>query len=388
MDVLAPRIDSERLSVGSNATLLPIAVCAVVGYIACQFESSYIFSVYAVLMWGVARSRLHAYLYIVIYTGFSTWVVVPAIIDYLSWHPVHALLFWCIGMPLAMLPWALLYRRDGRYIEIRLLAVMVLTWIPPIGAAQFASPFVGTSLLVPGFGVVSIAIGLLMTGFLTRVIRARWYNCVGFIAVPVIAFNFLMSGEKIPDWIAVDTAVKVGGIVHTIEGSMDALTQVKSVARDKKPRVAVLGESTGGYSIGAGERVLRSVLGDTVILAGGRIDEKQAVFKWSNDGDSAAIYHQRLRPILLEPQDGKIDGNKTALVDGLLIAPLICYEGSVPYPIFLALLENPDAIVSMANFHWSRNDLYFSRVLRAHIGAWGRIWNVPTLVAINTAEVG
>ena len=110
MDVLAPRIDSERLSVGSNATLLPIAVCAVVGYIACQFESSYIFSVYAVLMWGVARSRLHAYLYIVIYTGFSTWVVVPAIIDYLSWHPVHALLFWCIGMPLAMLPWALLYR--------------------------------------------------------------------------------------------------------------------------------------------------------------------------------------------------------------------------------------------------------------------------------------
>jgi len=113
------------------------------------------------------------------------------------------------------------------------------------------------------------------------------------------------------------------------------------------------------------------------------VDEKQALFEW-NYSHSKRAYHQRLRPVLLEHMNGDLDGKRIVDIDGLTVAPLICYEGAVPYPLTTALHYKPDAIVSIANFSWSRNDAYFERVLRAHVAAWGRIWSIPTLVAVNS----
>ena len=174
--------------------------------------------------------------------------------------------------------------------------------------------------------------------------------------------------------------------MHTIEGSMEALTTAKKVARRDNPSVVVLGESTGGYSVSAGEMLLGSAINHTVFVAGGRVDNRQALFVWSKDG-SANVYHQRLRPVLLEHMDGDLDGNRTVVIDGLTVAPLICYEGAVPYTIATALMENPEALLSVANFSFSRNDAYFERVLRAHIGAWGQIFDIPTIVAVNTRNI-
>ena len=334
------------------------------------------------IAWGVATSRRQAYLAILVYSLFSTWVVVPAIVDYLSWHPVKAVAFWLVSLIISTAPWLLLYRRDCWLLECRLALLLVITWTPPIGFVQFASPFVGSSLLVGGFGWVSVAGGLLITGLLIRGIHYRYCRVSSIAMVVLIGVGMLGRAEPIPGWIDVNTQVKVGGIRHTIEGSLDALRQVKQVAISKRPRVAVLGESTGGYSVAAGKSFLRDVTDKTIILAGGRVDEKQALFMWSK-GSAENVYNQRVRPILLEIMDGSIHGNRTAEVDSLKIAPLICYEGSVPYPVASAMQESPEALVALANFHWSRNDKYFERVLRAHVAAWGRIFSIPTIVAVN-----
>ena len=55
-----------------------------IGFIACQFKETYVLSALVVVAWGVTRSRWFAYTLIVLYTVASTWVVIPAIVDYLS----------------------------------------------------------------------------------------------------------------------------------------------------------------------------------------------------------------------------------------------------------------------------------------------------------------
>lgn len=382
MDTVAQSFDKTRIDLARAGTIVRTCAIAGIGYIACQYHSTYVLAALMVIAWGIARSRKQAYFAILLYSLFSTWVVVPAIVDYLSWHPVKAVAFWLIALIMSSAPWLLLYRKDCRFLEGRLALLLAVTWIPPIGFVQFASPFVGTSLLISGFGWVSVASGVLVTGLIVRGIHRGYYRCSSLAALALITVGLFGRAESIPGWVDVNTQVKVGGISHTIEGSLDALQQVKRVALSKEPRVAVLGESTGGYSLDVGKSILRRVSEKTIVLAGGRVDEKQALFMWGRDS-AENIYNQRVRPILLEHMDGTIHGNRTAEVDGLNIAPLICYEGSVPYPLASAMQHSPEAIVSLANFHWSRNDKYFERVLRAHISAWGRIFSIPTIVAVN-----
>jgi len=383
MDILISN-RAERLSWQPISTVFLVAA---IGFIACQFKETYVLASLVVVAWGVIRSRWTAYGLLIVYSLASTWVVVPAIVDYLQWPPAKASLFWAVALPTTVLPWLLLHRSDTKLIEVRLAILLCLSFLPPIGFVQFASPFVGTSLLLAGEGWMSILAGVLMCGAFIRLYNSR----MKFLIVPLagcvlLSHLFLTESKQIPGWRSVDTAVKVGGLQHTIEGSLAALGEAKKVARQEKPSVVVLGESTGGYSVSASEMMLGSVLKHTVVVAGGRVDNKQALFVWSKDG-SANVYHQRLRPVLLEHMDGDAHGNKTVVIDGLKVAPLICYEGAVPYTIVSALTKRPEALLSIANFSFSRNDAYFERVLRAHMGAWGQIFDIPTVIAVNSRSI-
>jgi len=383
MDILAGSTTLKSRTVFNVARVVPVSAVSGVGFIACQFHATYALASIVVIAWALAESRKQAFFYICLYTVFSTWVVVPAIVDYLGWHPLKALAFWIAVFPVMMLPWYVLYRADEKCLELRLLLILLMTWLPPMGAVQFASPFIGTSLLIPGLQWGSLLAGIMIVGGVVRCIRHRQRSLTLLLTGIAAVLNVSGDAQKIPGWVAVDTAVNVGGFFHTIEGSAEALDKARSVALDTKARVVVLGESTGGYSVDAGRRVLGRALDQSIVLAGGRVDEKQALFEW-NQADSKRVYHQRLRPVLLEPVNGDLDGKRIIEIDGLTVAPLICYEGAVPYPFTTALYYQPDAIVSIANFSWSRNDAYFERVLRAHVSAWGRIWNIPTLVAVNS----
>lgn len=382
MDIIAETYEKQVDDLSKIIRFAPMVMMAGVGFIACQYHASYILASLVIIYWGVASSRVNAYICVLTYSVFSTWVVVPAIVDYMGWHPAKAFAFWLIALLMSTVPWLVLYRNNTRYLEIRLALLLLVTWAPPIGFVQFASPFVGSSMLLAGAGWLSITAGLVITGIFIRAIHKGYYRSVSIAITVTFAVALFGKAETIDGWVDVNTSVKVGGIAHTIEGSMDALSAARRVAFTEKPLVAVLGESTGGYSPEAGKSILRNTTINTIVLAGGRVDEKQAVFMWDKDS-AVRIYDQRVRPILLEHMDGALDGNKTALVNGLSIAPMICYEGSVPYPLASAMFEKPQAIVSLANFHWSRNDVYFERVLRAHISAWGRIFGIPTIVAVN-----
>ncbi len=382
MDILATPVAGIKKD-SASVWKASFVACGLIGFVACQWHELYILATVVIVLWAKASTRVEAYCYVLIYTICSTWVVVPAIIDYLSWGSGQAFILWAAAMPVIILPWYGLYRSDNKCLELRLLSLLVLTWIPPIGLVQFASPFVGTSLLMPGFGWVSVAVGVVLVSLLIRLSTTYgWQLPALTLAVVIGLSSYISQPQRIPGWIAVNTAVEVGGLNHTISGSLKALREVREVSERDRPAVAVLGESTGGYSVSAAEMILGRVTESTVIIAGGRIDTQQAVFKWTSNS-SEIVYRQRVRPVLLGHMDGEREGNRTTIIDGIKVAPLICYEGAVPYPLASAMGQKPKAIVVMGNFNWSRNARYFERVLRSHVSAWGRIFSVPTIVAVN-----
>ena len=382
--VIANAIDYtiERTALRGLAT---IVLCCGIGFISCQYYFTYPLSAVIVVLWLTAGSRRLASAYVASYSIFSSWVVVPAIVDYLDWAPAKAVGLWLIGLCIVLLPWSLLYRKDGKYAIFRTALVMACTFVPPLGVVQFASPFVGTSMLIPGLGVVSMIVGLGLIVLISEGHRSGMYNTAVTTALVfgLATLTGLFSTPKSPDgWVAVNTGVEVGGLEHTIVGSMEALTIAKKVAYDKRPDVVVLGESTGGYSVEAGLAVLGRSTEETIVIAGGRDINKQTVIKWE-EGVGEIGYRQRLRPVLLGHMDSAHDGNKTMIIDGLVVAPLICYEGAVPFPMITVMPTKPDVVMGIGNFYWSRNSEYFERVFRAHVTAWARIFGTDRIVAVN-----
>ena len=246
--------DSVPSTVKIDNRYLIVVVPAVIGFVACQWHYTYPLASIVLLFWLRATSRIEAVMVIGIYTLFSTWVVVPAIVDYLSWPFYKATVFWMMGVAVVMAPWALLYRQDQRFQLIRLCTLLVVTFVPPIGLVQFASPFVGSSLLVPGHGFVSVLLGIVIVTLVSGVMNHPKGMRVGFVVFPVlmsVSYDYVKPSKN-DSWLTLDTNVEVGGLQHTVAGSFDALNQARKKALSRKPRVLVLGESTGGFSLNGG----------------------------------------------------------------------------------------------------------------------------------------
>ena len=375
--------DFGRLRLGSYRVPLGIAISIAVGYLACQSQELYLLGVIVIVFWSLAKTRTEAVCYVATYTVLSTWVVVPSITEYLHWNYAASAGVWFVGMTVVIVPWLLLYRNDLKFIEIRLFVVLAATLLPPIGLVQFASPFVGSSLLVPGLGYLSIILGIVVIGQVLRaVVMFGSQLPLSVLGVLAAVSLYTVKGKTLDGWAEVNTAVNVGGLEHTIVGSADALNAVRNTVLRDRPKVAVVGESTGGFSVDAGSIILGRASEISVIVAGGRIDNQQALFVW--EGNKSSIpYRQRVKPVLFGHMDGEWFGNKSVEIDGKKIAPLICYEGAIPWPMISAMSDRPDAFLAVGNFHWSSNYRYFERVLRSHVGAWGRVFDISTVVAVN-----
>jgi len=239
---------------------------------------------------------------------------------------------------------------------------------------------------MPGYGYLSILLGVLVVGLTIRsvIMLDSKLPMAALVAVASMSL-YAVKGKTIEGWAEVNTAVNVGGYQHTIEGSADALRTVRNTVLREQPYVAVVGESTGGFSVDAGSIILGTASDMSVVIAGGRVDNQQVIFVWEKD-KSYIAYRQRIKPVLFGHMDGVWFGDKTIMINGKKIAPLICYEGSIPYPLISAITDKPEAFVVVSNFYWSSNYRYFERVLRSHVSAWGRVFDIPTLVAVNRGK--
>lgn len=274
----------------------------------------------------------------------------------------------------------------------------VLMSVPPFGIVGWAHPVTAAGILFPGWGwwgLAAAAIGLLA---MTARIRP--------IAILTLGGFWIWSSatwtEPNPPegWIGVDT--NFGGAQGEHAGYAQHLETIALVrsAVDAGYDVVVLPEGAAGIWTPTVEAFwLRGLeeSGATVnagAIVVGRLGYDNVMMEIASEG-ARVLYRERMpvpvsmwQPWLELTGEGggaRSDFFANPIVEsaGLQVAPLICYEQLLIWPILQSALHGPDVIVATGNGWWTHGTSIVAIQKAASI-AWARLFDLPLVMAFNT----
>ncbi len=313
-----------------------------------------------------------------LWVGLCFWIVAA-----LSFVAVHAVL-WTV--------------RRGWAKPARYLMVLGLTAFPPLGITGWAHPLTAAGILFPGWGwwgLLALTAGLI--GLVTRIGPAI------AIALSGLWLWSAASGTNqiLPvGWRGVDLEMGASlGRDRSLQRQRNLIALVQEVA-GSGAAVVVLPESALGFWTPTLERLWREglqgvsvtvVAGAAVINANGYDNVMVAI----DGGGGRVLYHERMPvPVSMwrpwERWTGETGGARANLfanpvveVAGRKIAPLICYEQLVLWPILQSMLYRPDAIVLIGNGWWTTGGNIIA-IQRASAKAWSALFGVPLVISFNS----
>ncbi len=283
---------------------------------------------------------------------------------------------------------------------LRYLVVMVLTGLPPFGITGWAHPMTAAGVLFPGWrwwGLLTMATGLaVMT---TKLWPAAAIILCGFWLWSAATW----TEPHLPDaWHGVDLQEGQNlGRDGSLPYHRDLIaTMRRKTATHLDTHMVVLPESTLGFWTPTVARLWREGLqgsGLTVITGAAVVDPKgyDNVLVAISADDADILYRERMpvpgsmwQPWLRWVGQGgsaRADffGNPMVEVAGLRIAPLICYEQLILWPVLQSMLHSPDVIVAVGNGWWTENSSIVS-IQRASVAAWASLFGLPVVMSFNT----
>lgn len=293
---------------------------------------------------------------------------------------------------------ALWTSRSGGKKVVRFGLAALLMAVPPFGIVGWAHPLTAAGVLVPGWGWAGLgAAAIIMLVMTTR----RWP-----IAAAVLGGLYVWSATTstppiVPDgWRGVD--LKQGsslGRGSDLEQQRDLIATVRRAAGEGA-RVAVLPESALGFWTPTVERLWRNELRgvDVTVIAGAVVLDRggydNVMVEISSEG-SRILYRERMpvpvsmwQPWLQWNGQGggaraHIFANPVVDAAGARVAPLICYEQLIVWPVLHSMLHSPDIIVATGNGWWTAGTSIVA-IQKVSATAWARLFGLPLVTAFNT----
>lgn len=310
--------------------------------------------------------------------GFMLWIVAS-----LPFVAIHTVLWTVRGG----------WRRAGRYG-----IVMVLTAVPPFGITGWAHPITAAGALFPGWGWL----GLAATAAALCAVTTRLAHAIAPLAgiVAIIAATSVEQLSSPEGWQGINTAV---GATFS---QPDALDQQRLLIRrireasGKGARIVVLPESALGILTLTVERLWIEVLADfnVTVIAGAAVIDTQGydtVMVALDRTGTKVLYRERMPvPIAMwQPWRFWFDlnggagatffGDPVIEIAGHRVAPLICYEQLLVWPILQSAFHRPDRIIAIANGWWAK-DTSVPAIQMTCVEAWARLFDLPLVTAFNT----
>lgn len=293
---------------------------------------------------------------------------------------------------------ALWTSRSGWEKSARYLLVLALTGLPPFGITGWAHPLMAAGILFRGWGwwgIVALTAGL--TGLVTRIGPAVAIGLSGLWLWSAASGTHRVLAEG---WQGVD--LKMGaslGRDQSLQRQRDLIEKVREAATSVKG-VVVLPESTLGFWTPTLERFWREQLQNTpaIVIAGAAVVDAHGydnVMVAIDATGGRVLYRERMPvPISMwrpwERWTDEVGGahanffaNPVVEVSGKRIAPLICYEQLILWPLLQSMFYRPDAIVLIGNGWWTAGGNIVP-IQRASAEAWSDLFGIPLVVAFNT----
>lgn len=291
----------------------------------------------------------------------------------------------------------LLWSQSGTERSFRYLAAAVLMAVPPFGITGWAHPITAAGVLFPGWGwwgLAATTAGLI--GLATRLwpgvaiaLASAWFWSAATWADP----------SEPHTWRGVDLQMGASlGRDAGLSRQRDLIAIVNRAAGDRIGFV-VLPESALGFWTPTVERLwTKALAGKHSMIAGASVVTEDGydnvLVAISGDGGSV-LYRERMpvpgsmwqpwRSWLGESAGARADffGNPVVELDGRKLAPLICYEQLVVWPILQSMLGDPDVIVAVGNGWWTSGTSIVA-TQRASVTAWARLFSKPLVLSFNS----
>lgn len=282
--------------------------------------------------------------------------------------------------------------------SVRYLAVAILMAVPPFGITGWAHPITAAGVLFPGWGWLGFAATTAgLAGLVTRRGPAVAIALLGFWLWSAAFW----TGPKISEaWRGVDLAMgpSLGRDVG-LSRQRDLIATTQAAA-DAGARFIVLPESALGFwtptVADLWKRAVRQ--GDATILAGAAVVDAAG---YDNvlvaiDRDGGRVLYRERMPVPgsmwqpWRPWFGMSGGarahffaNPVVEVGKIRMAPLICYEQLVVWPVLQSMLYSPEVVVAVGNGWWTK-DSSIVAIQRASAAAWAVLFAKPLVLSFNT----
>jgi hypothetical protein len=350
-------------------------------------------------LWSMARNRVTAGLVSIAYFLAASRGLPQGVAAYYGSDLWPGLLLWLTASSALIFVHSVLWTsRPGWPRSLRYLTACGLMVAPPFGILGWANPLTAAGVLFPGWGLFGLA--FTAAGLAAVATDLRPAAALAFAGFWLWSTTHWTAPLLPGAWYAVD--LKLGAYL----GRDDSLLRQRHIAAAPierwKPgdRVAVLPESALGFWTPTTERFWQRRLAGTglTIVAGasdlGRAGYDNALVAITEAG-GRVLYRQRMpvpgsmwqpwRVWLGESGGARahIFANPVVTVGGSSVAPLICYEQLLVWPVLQSMLHNPDLIVAVGNDWWATGTSIVD-IQRASTEAWARLFNKPLVISFNT----
>ncbi len=315
--------------------------------------------------------------------GTSVWAgILLWLLASLSFVAVHAVLWTA---------------RPGWRRALRYLIAAVLMAVPPFGIVGWAHPITAAGVIVLGWswwGLFATAAGLAV-----MTTRFRLAAAIALGGCWLWSATNWTEPKRPEGFQGVDTEL---GKALGRDGALERHRQLIGLVRARAlqgARIVVLPESALGpltptvkrYWIDALVDLDVSVVAGAAAIDGAGYDN---VMVEIGEGGAEIRYRARMpvpvsmwQPWLAWTGESGGAGatffaNPVVEIAGRRVAPLICYEQLLVWPILQSALHRPDAIVGIANAWWATQTSVPS-IQIASLEAWSRLFDIPLVTAFN-----
>lgn len=348
-------------------------------------------------IWSLARTRWQAAGVSAAYFLAASRGLPQGVANFYSSEIWPGLLLWLIASAAFVIVHSALWTsRAGWRKQLRYLAACVAMSVPPFGIMGWAHPITAAGVLFPAWGWWGLAA---MAAGLALVTTYHWPAA----AIAMIGFWLWSAAQwttpsSPASWQGVD--LQIGDSLGRDAGLARQQGLVDLVRLHTPGTTAVLPESALGFWTPTVSRLWESMLAETgiTVIAGAAIIDQggydNVLVKISSDG-SDVLYHERMpvpgsmwQPWLtLTGEDGgaraHIFGDAVVSVGDTRIAPLICYEQLLVWPILQSVFQGSDVVVAVGNGWWTAGTSIVD-VQRASSTAWARLFDLPLVISFNT----
>lgn len=350
------------------------------------------------LVWAAAPSRLAAAFVSAGYFLAGSFDLPRGVANFYGHGSGAGICFWFVAsLSFVAVHTALWTRRSGWKKALRYAVAAVLMSIPPFGILGWGHPLTAAGIVFPGWGWWGLT--AMATILLAMTTRAWWVAAV-VVGLLSLRSAWLWTDPVTPEnWTGIQTSFGSGADQDlALSQQLETLEMVRAAGNDGA-KVVVLPESALGMWTPTIERLwVRSLAGhDLTMLAGAILVNEtgydNVILQITNAG-ATVVYRQRMPvPISMwQPWQGWWGlptgvtanplANPTFELGMVRVAPLICYEQLLVWPVLQSAWHAPDAIVAIANGWWTRGTSILE-VQQASTVAWAKLFDLPLILSAN-----